>query len=108
MANYPFATIDPNVGIVPVPDNRLKKLSEIENNAPIVPATVKFVDIKSIQPDGMSKFTTYAHAKALVFLANQETFFISGSANFSTNAWLKTGSNTNAEAMLLLRNGDAK
>ncbi|WP_114635395.1 hypothetical protein [Vibrio splendidus] len=70
--------------------------------------TVKFVDIKSIQPDGLSNFTTYAHAKALVFLAKQETFFISGSANFSSNAWLKTGSNTNAEAMLLLRNGEAK
>lgn len=48
VANYPFATIDPNVGIVPVPDDRLKKLSEIENNAPIVPATVKFVDIAGL------------------------------------------------------------
>lgn len=48
VANYPFATIEPNVGIVPVPDDRLKKLSEIENNAPIVPTTVKFVDIAGL------------------------------------------------------------
>ena len=37
-ANYPFATIEPNTGIVPVPDNRLGKLSELYGNAPIVPA----------------------------------------------------------------------
>ncbi|MCA9332996.1 redox-regulated ATPase YchF [Candidatus Saccharibacteria bacterium] len=47
-ANYPFATIEPNTGIVPVPDERLKKLSEIYNNAPIKPATVTFVDIAGL------------------------------------------------------------
>lgn len=47
-ANYPFATIEPNTGIVPVPDDRLKKLSELYNNAPIVPATVTFVDIAGL------------------------------------------------------------
>lgn len=47
-ANYPFATIEPNTGIVPVPDNRLGKLSELYGNAPIVPATVTFVDIAGL------------------------------------------------------------
>lgn len=48
MANYPFATIEPNTGIVPIPDSRLEKLSEIYNNAPIKPATVTFVDIAGL------------------------------------------------------------
>ena len=42
-ANYPFATIEPNTGIVPIPDPRLQKLSEMYSNAPIKPATVTFV-----------------------------------------------------------------
>lgn len=47
-ANYPFATIDPNVGVVPLPDPRLKKLAEMFNSAKTVPATVSFVDIAGI------------------------------------------------------------
>ncbi len=47
-ANYPFATIEPNTGIVPVPDVRLQKLSELYANAPIKPATVTFVDIAGL------------------------------------------------------------
>jgi ribosome-binding ATPase YchF (GTP1/OBG family) len=47
-ANYPFATIEPNTGIVPVPDARLTKLSELYSNAPIKPATVTFVDVAGI------------------------------------------------------------
>ena len=47
-ANYPFATIEPNTGIVPVPDERLQKLSEMYGNAPIKPATVTFVDIAGL------------------------------------------------------------
>ena len=47
-ANYPFATIEPNTGIVPVPDERLSKLSALYNNAPIKPATVTFVDIAGL------------------------------------------------------------
>ena len=39
-ANYPFCTIDPNVGIVPVPDERLSKLAEIHNPEKITPATI--------------------------------------------------------------------
>jgi GTP-binding protein YchF len=47
-ANYPFATIEPNTGIVPVPDERLKKLSDLYKGAPIKPATVTFVDIAGL------------------------------------------------------------
>jgi GTP-binding protein YchF len=47
-ANYPFATIEPNTGIVPVPDERLNSLSKLYNNAPIKPATVTFVDVAGL------------------------------------------------------------
>ncbi len=47
-ANYPFATIEPNVGVVPVPDGRLEKLSAIDGAARIIPATVEFVDIAGL------------------------------------------------------------
>lgn len=47
-ANYPFATIEPNTGIVPVPDNRLQKLANLYKAAKIVPATVTFVDIAGL------------------------------------------------------------
>jgi GTP-binding protein YchF len=47
-ANYPFATIEPNVGVVPLPDERLGKLAEVFGSERIVPATVSFVDIAGI------------------------------------------------------------
>ena len=47
-ANYPFATIEPNVGVVPLPDPRLDVLAEIFSSAKVVPATVSFVDIAGI------------------------------------------------------------
>ena len=47
-ANYPFATIEPNVGIVPVPDPRLDELAKIDHPAKIVPATVEFMDIAGL------------------------------------------------------------
>ena len=47
-ANYPFATIEPNVGVVGVPDPRLPKLAEIFESQKILPATVDFVDIAGI------------------------------------------------------------
>lgn len=47
-ANFPFATIEPNTGIVPVPDKRLDKLAAIYNSKKIVPATVTFVDIAGL------------------------------------------------------------
>lgn len=47
-ANYPFATIEPNVGVVPVPDDRLAKLSAQEKSEKIVPTTIEFVDIAGL------------------------------------------------------------
>lgn len=47
-ANYPFATIEPNVGVVPLPDARLARLAEIFGSEKILPATVSFVDIAGI------------------------------------------------------------
>ncbi len=46
--NYPFCTIDPNVGVVPVPDPRLTALAEIAKSEKILPATIEFVDIAGI------------------------------------------------------------
>ncbi|TLM97244.1 MAG: redox-regulated ATPase YchF, partial [Actinobacteria bacterium] len=47
-ANYPFATIEPNTGIVPVPDARLEALAKIVNPQRTLPATVEFVDIAGL------------------------------------------------------------
>ena len=47
-ANYPFATIDPSVGVVAVPDDRLAKLSVFSKSAKTVPAAVEFVDIAGL------------------------------------------------------------
>lgn len=47
-ANYPFCTILPNIGIVPVPEPRLQKLAEIVNPKQIIPATMEFVDIAGL------------------------------------------------------------
>ncbi|MBI2013872.1 MAG: redox-regulated ATPase YchF [Candidatus Colwellbacteria bacterium] len=48
IANYPFATIDPNIGIVPVPDERLSKLAEMNKSAKVIPAVVEFYDIAGL------------------------------------------------------------
>ena len=47
-ANYPFCTIEPNTGIVAVPDKRLKKLSELANSQKVIPAQMQFVDIAGL------------------------------------------------------------
>jgi GTP-binding protein YchF len=48
IANYPFCTIDPNVGVVPVPDARLEHLSNLSHSAKVIPATIEFVDIAGL------------------------------------------------------------
>jgi GTP-binding protein YchF len=53
-ANYPFATIEPNTGIVPVPDERLQKLADMYHAEKIIPATITFVDIAGLV-EGASK-----------------------------------------------------
>ncbi len=63
-SNYPFATIDPNVGVVPVPDARLEALAKVALSKEIIPATVEFVDIAGLvkgasQGEGLgNKFLT--------------------------------------------------
>lgn len=64
-ANYPFATIEPNVGVVGVPDHRLTELAKIHDSERIVPATVSFVDIA-----GIVKGASQGEGMGNAFLAN--------------------------------------
>jgi hypothetical protein len=50
-SNYPFATIDPNVGVVAVPDTRLEVLTKMEKSAKTIPTTIEFVDIAGLVKD---------------------------------------------------------
>ncbi|HEY0889949.1 MAG TPA: redox-regulated ATPase YchF [Nocardioides sp.] len=71
-ANYPFATIEPNVGVVGVPDDRLARLAEIFGSERILPATVEFVDIAGIvrgasQGEGLgNKFLAHIRESAAI------------------------------------------
>jgi len=71
-ANYPFATIEPNVGIVPVPDERLAKLAEVVHTEKIVPATVTFLDIAGLvkgasQGEGLgNKFLSHIREASVI------------------------------------------
>lgn len=51
IANYPFATVDPNVDVVAVPDERLVKLAEMSNSKKVMPAVVEFYDIAGLVKD---------------------------------------------------------
>jgi GTP-binding protein YchF len=64
-ANYPFATIDPNIGVVAVPDERLKLLSEFSHSRKVTPATIEFVDIA-----GLVKGASKGEGLGNQFLAN--------------------------------------
>jgi hypothetical protein len=64
-ANYPFATIDPNVGVVGLPDPRLGKLAELFDSARMAPATVTFVDIA-----GLVRGASKGQGRGNAFLAN--------------------------------------
>ena len=64
-ANYPFCTIDPNVGVVPVPDVRLGKLAALYDSAKITPAVIEFVDIA-----GLVKGASKGEGLGNQFLAN--------------------------------------
>ncbi len=64
-ANYPFATIDPNVGIVPVPDERIQLLGKMYNSKKITPAVIEFVDIA-----GLVKGASKGEGLGNQFLAN--------------------------------------
>lgn len=64
-ANYPFATIDPNVGVVPVPDERVDKLGELYHTKKVTPAVIEFVDIA-----GLVKGASQGEGLGNQFLAN--------------------------------------
>ena len=64
-ANYPFCTIDPNVGVVAVPDERIKQLGELYNTKKVTPATIEFVDIA-----GLVKGASKGEGLGNQFLAN--------------------------------------
>ena len=64
-ANYPFATIDPNVGVVAVPDARLEALGKLYNTKKVTPATIEFVDIA-----GLVKGASKGEGLGNQFLAN--------------------------------------
>lgn len=72
IANYPFATIDPNVGVVEVPDERLKPLAEISHSSRVVPTTIEFVDIAGLvkgasQGEGLgNKFLSHIREVAAI------------------------------------------
>lgn len=64
-ANYPFCTIDPNVGVVAVPDKRLKLLADLYNSEKVTPAVIEFVDIA-----GLVKGASKGEGLGNQFLAN--------------------------------------
>ena len=64
-ANYPFATIEPNIGVVPLPDARLGQLAEVFGSERLMPATVSFVDIA-----GIVKGASEGEGLGNAFLAN--------------------------------------
>ncbi len=65
IANYPFATIDPNVGVVPVPDERVEKLTELSKSKKKIPAVMEFYDIA-----GLVKGANKGEGLGNQFLAN--------------------------------------
>lgn len=95
-ANYPFATIEPNAGVVPVPDPRLKRLAEIDKPERILPATVEFVDIAGLvagasQGEGLgNQFLanireTDAICEVVRFFTDEDVIHVAGRVNPSSD-----------------------
>ena len=91
-SNYPFCTIDPNVGVVEVPDSRLEKLTDISKSKKTVPTTVEFTDIAGLvkgahKGEGLgNKFLSHikecdAIAMVVRFFENTEIVHVSGKIN---------------------------
>lgn len=72
VADYPFATIEPNLGIVPLPDDRVEQLAQIFNSSKVLPATVSFVDIAGLvkgasQGEGLgNKFLSHIRQSSVI------------------------------------------
>lgn len=92
IANYPFATIEPNVGVVPVPDARLEQLASLSHSKKVIPAVVEFVDIAGLvkgaaEGEGLgNKFLTHirevdALAEVVRVFEDPEIIHVSGKAD---------------------------
>ena len=91
-SNYPFATIDPNIGVVEVPDERLQKLAELSHSKKVVPGIVEFVDIAGLvkgaaEGEGLgNKFLTHirevdAICHVVRAFENEKITHVSGAPN---------------------------
>src|SRR5882672_213634 len=91
-ANYPFCTIDPNVGIVDVPDHRLAVLSALSKSNKLIPATVTFVDIAGLvkgasQGEGLGNqfLTNIRETDAIIHVVrcfdNDDIIHVAGNVN---------------------------
>src|SRR5512144_49617 len=90
--NYPFCTIDPSVGVVAVPDDRLWKLSEFSKSEKTIPADVEFVDIAGLvkgasEGEGLgNQFLSHiretdAIAEVVRFFADENVVHVDGAVN---------------------------
>ena len=91
-SNFPFTTIDPNIGIVNVPDERIEKLAKLEKSEKLVPATIEFVDIAGLvkgasEGAGLgNKFLSHirevdAIAQVVRFFESKDIIHVDGSVN---------------------------
>ncbi len=91
-SNFPFTTIDPNVGVVAVPDERIEKLAKLENSEKLVPTSIEFVDIAGLvkgaaEGAGLgNKFLSHirevdAIVQVVRFFENKDIIHIDGSVN---------------------------
>ncbi len=91
-ANYPFATINPNVGVVAVPDDRLAKLAALEKSEKVVPTAIEFVDIAGLvkgasQGEGLgNQFLSHirevdAILEVVRFFENKDIIHVQGNVN---------------------------
>ena len=83
-ANYPFCTIEPNVGVVAVPDKRLDKLAEMYEPEKFTPATIEFVDIA-----GLVKGASKGEGLGNKFLSNKTTTLFTSRAPSTRPATLR-------------------
>lgn len=93
-ANYPFCTIEPNVGVVAVPDKRLDKLAEMYNPDKYTPASIEFVDIA-----GLVKGASRARASA----TSSFQIFVSVTLSFMLFVVLKTMTSFMLRVLLTLQ-----
>ena len=79
-ANYPFCTIEPNTGVVPVPDKRLDVLAEMYHPKKVTPATIEFVDIAGLvkgasKGEGLgNKFLSHIRECDAIFIGNLKKY----------------------------------